>query len=142
MAIVNTYAEAENATLLELIKASPIQFYLTGSQFFGGATKESDTDLFISLDDWQNLSEDIKERFKFVSNNYDGYNDSNMHSLYKNEEHNIHLQIVHNLAAKIAVQNALYSSLVYLKLNKKYRRSLWSIGYSAYHAGLMRGSSK
>lgn len=108
--------------------AAPYIFYLTGSKFFGGVTKTSDTDYFVQnsplLDEF--LSKNGFGQVKMSR----AYTDYLLVDLWVNRDENVHVQVVSDAKHKLRAQELLKHdewSRLYKFLPKLMRRDLWNI---------------
>lgn len=99
-----------------------IQFFLTGSRFFGTATEDSD---------WDYFTEDTPEARKVLE--MEGYAEvyvrivpGNLRSVYFHSVSRKHVQLVSNVALKTRIQNAmLRNGLGPALKHKGLARAIW-----------------
>lgn len=110
-------------TMLDTLKNSKFEFYLTGSQFFGGAESDSDWDFFAqdSPDVW-----DYLHALKFVWVPNEGYKDATSVFYYRDRvtDTAYHIQLVPDVAHKLRAQMMLKPFLKYIP--KNLHRILWN----------------
>jgi len=117
--------------ILAFMAVSNCNYYLTGSRFFGNATRQSDWDFFTD----QYSEEELKRLgFKAISSEvmtdlrYDG---SQFASIYELQlvDGTIQVQVIVNIHAKKAVQELIKSSYLdtFNSMTKQVRKELWSL---------------
>lgn len=132
--------------MLNVLRNSPNEYYLTGSRFFGGVRENSDWDFFV-----QSSPEVIKELVDLgiclvskhdVQSAIDsaGYFDSLTNQIYHTEEGcGIHVQLVSDVETKFAVQKLLKNSKILGNFltheQKNLRKKIWDLAIFAYQAG-------
>lgn len=134
--------------ILENIKNSPNQYYLTGSRFFGGSTDTSDWDFFVQespevlaeLKKWGLLKLPKNENVKYFDKLMVCLFGSFYHlpisrqqevmfeDVPEKQMHHVHVQVVSDATMKLRVQNALHASGLILGLNKNERKKMWNFG--------------
>lgn len=122
------YGENKNtqeAVLASLKESRGYEFYLTGSHYFGGATKSSDRDYFV---------EDTVGIFGFLTQlgfeikSENAYTDKHVKSVLRHYTAKIDVQIVNSASEKLRVQQKIKDQCTfYNKLSKSDRVSLWNM---------------
>lgn len=109
--------------ILNRLQRYGIEFHPTGSQVFGKVTEDSDLDVFISAD---NL---IKVLLLVDAELRQLYQDSNARCVLSIPDARLHIQIVRDYAAKLAVQDTI------LRLGlDHHKREVWNQLYTLYAA--------
>lgn len=109
----------------EVIRDSPVSFYLTGSRFFGNATSTSD---------WDFMAEDSSEvetlliQNGFTRVDVDNYSDFSITKVFAHIQCNIHVQLIRKdyLRRKIAAQHFLTNFPFSTDMDKILRGLIWN----------------
>jgi len=131
-------------TTLEILKNSEFNFYLTGSRFFNSSRVGSDWDFFVEVPEGGrcNLIKFLKSNRFYAVNDYladDRAPDrvQELLAVYKNDEENIHIQIVENAAKKNSIQGWIKSHCPeFNSLPKGLKFIVWRFAYRLYNAGV------
>jgi predicted nucleotidyltransferase len=122
--------------ILDIIRASRIPFYLTGSRFFGNYKPESDWDFFTETSqDVSNFL--IKYGFELEAVSYNG--DTEIVNIWYHSEVNIHIQVVKDVAIKVEAQRILTRPMLknlLIHLNNEERKLMWADAYYIVKYGL------
>ena len=121
--------QKKQTTAEQFIHQSKYEFFLTGSQFFGGVTDQSDYDYFVEYS--SDLVKDLARLgFGDESSNRD-YTDNSLKYLFRKS--NVHIQVIYPewMAAKIKAQNVLSKYPKYLRCAKEQRKLLWDVALLA-----------
>jgi hypothetical protein len=110
---------------LVLLHKAPLEFILTGSHYFGGATMNSDYDFFVqaslAVTDWL-------EDNGWKKTIAEPYSDINTVSVYKRGP--VHVQVTYDSAWKGIVQEWIKTSYPLFHLcTKSTRAGIWKLGY-------------
>lgn len=115
--------------IIRFMEQSKYQFYLTGSQYFGGANENSDWDFFAqySVELEQEL---VKEEFE-------------RHSAYKShidvsvvyKKSSVHIQLIGDIGEKRRIQEIIKSQVPMAALNHNQRKMMWHLAYKAFREG-------
>lgn len=93
--------------ILHAMHISRLEFYLTGSRYFGGAHNNSDTDFFVadigSAHDFLRYWGFTVESTSYGKAAYAGY-DKQTVMVYKHMDANIHVQVVRDVQVKLKAQ--------------------------------------
>lgn len=124
-------------SILSHLYESETTFHLTGSRFFGGNSGRSDYDFFA-----QTSPEVIVELaglgFKRTTGTY--YSDPLVQSVWYQEVANVHVQLVSDVDAKIAVQHLLAGHGKMSAKTKSQKCFAWQIATRAFLAGYSQAS--
>jgi hypothetical protein len=120
--------------MLDLMDEKAPKLYLTGSRFFGTATEMSDWDFFtgVSMETYVWLKDKKFEAIPFGSDGEGNYSklDRNTMEVWRLLYHGqtqIDIQLVHDVALKIRVQEAIKASgLIFRDLPRQRRTALWN----------------
>jgi predicted nucleotidyltransferase len=131
--MLNNFFKKDSLTsiLIALANGSTTVFYLTGSQFFGNNTSESDYDFFVDFN--HDLNGYLNSLgFKIVENNHD-YNFCDLVELWERptvEGVKIQVQVLREgkSAIKNLAQNKIYHNReLFNKLDKQQRSKFWNM---------------
>lgn len=130
-----------SSSALDAIKNSPIEFYLTGSRFFGTATEDSDWDFFVIESFlWTHEEMFVNLGFRPIQGmgRYPGQDYlQDLHTIWEHPTEHIHIQFVYNPQKKDKIQNGLKRLEVFRNAPKDpfTIRSIWQAAYSGYKVG-------
>lgn len=118
---------SELQTTLETLNASVFDFYLTGSQFFGGFSEESDYDFFVK-------DTELVRRFLlltgFTCKHNKHYDDPQCNAVMEKNFSNevpVEIQLVRDCQRKMAAQMTLKRLNIMNMIPKEARTNLWRI---------------
>jgi len=129
MTIINS-RKPQTMEVINKLESSPIEFYLTGSRFFGTYGERSDWDFFTQ--DCSNTHEFLK-KLGFVETSGSTYRtDPLIATVYIHKDTDIHVQVVKDAKLKNAIQKRLrevadlYPDLVPLG-DKSVMKKIWKL---------------
>ena len=118
--------------ILEALESSDYRFFLTGSRYFGTHRQDSDLDLFAKAS--PEVSDFLRRLgFRHVGHNYGPRTDSLTEEVFRKD--NVDVQLVSDLAAKLAIQYALSRVRLLERVNHQEHHEVWGAMYGAYQAG-------
>jgi len=118
------------AVILNTLMESEIDFYATGSRFFGGYVSQSDFDFFTDV---TQVTADFLHSIGFVRDYETNYNSVEVACVYSHEAANIHVQLVRDVEAKNIVQEILKEEKAFLGITKIEQRKIWNLGFKFYY---------
>lgn len=123
--------KTKQQVLLETLEASPLEFHLTGSRFFGKNGIAADYDFFCEI------SEEIKQFLRdldFIQLRENIYNDNksdiNTAIVFRKEQ--IDIQLVKSVQLKIELQDKLLVEKNFPPTRKSWQRAFWDAEYSKF----------